>query len=134
MNAPSFRQLSGGMEPPELPSDLQERVLAPARAALSREAARDWWYVLYAHRGLRVAWAVTIAVLVFGHLAVSVLRHPAVSRPSQLTAQVGEVTRDSTRDLPELRLGVRAAGWDRDEAALAWNEKVNNEVKEKKEN
>lgn len=68
-NAPD--ELFAGLVPPTPPKELKEGVVAAAQSVWQGERRTDVWARLWFHRGLRAAWAGTVAVLLFGHLLVS---------------------------------------------------------------
>jgi len=65
---PVVDRLMEGLEPPQPPPELRSRTLAAARARLAGEAAPDIWSRIWRHRGLRLAWASTVVMLLAGHV------------------------------------------------------------------
>lgn len=63
-------RLMEGLEPPQPPPELRSKALAAARARMSAESTPDIWSRIWNHRGLRLAWAATIVLLVVGHAMV----------------------------------------------------------------
>jgi hypothetical protein len=68
---PAVERLFEGLDPAPPPSELRSKALQAARARAAAEPDEDLWSRLWNHRGLRLAWAATILVLLAGHLAVS---------------------------------------------------------------
>jgi hypothetical protein len=58
------------LEPPSPPTDLRSKALAAARARMSAEPIPDIWSRVWNHRGLRLAWAAAVVLLVGGHAMV----------------------------------------------------------------
>jgi hypothetical protein len=81
-------KLLSGLVPPELPHELQERVLRGARRALAHEAGRDVWTRIWESRPLRVAWALSVVVLAVCHFGITELRSGPASAARQ-AAQSG---------------------------------------------
>ncbi len=99
------RQLFPGLDSPDVPEDLQEQVLLRARAALRAPMPRaDFWGRLRMNHGLRLAWAVSAAVLCAANLALSGWMTPPLDprAPSALIAPDPEIA--AIVDLPPLRL------------------------------
>lgn len=65
---PIVERLMEGLEPPQPPPELRSKALAAARGKLTGEAAPDVWSRIWIHRGLRLAWAATVVVLLAGHV------------------------------------------------------------------
>jgi hypothetical protein len=65
---PVVDTLFDGLEPPPPPPHLRARVLAAAKAETS--GASDVWTRIWQHRGMRLAWAAAVMVLLAGHLFV----------------------------------------------------------------
>jgi hypothetical protein len=64
-------RLMESLEPPQPPPDLRSKALAAARARMSAEPNPDIWSRIWNHRGLRLAWAATVVLLVAGHVMVA---------------------------------------------------------------
>jgi hypothetical protein len=79
------------LQPPEPPRDLREKVLRGAREALAREAARDAWTRIWESRPLRVAWGLSVVVLVICNVGIGELRSPrrAAEGPAARSARDG---------------------------------------------
>jgi len=60
-----------GLEPPPPPADLRARTQAAAREAMARPSAPDVWSRIWHHRGLRLAWAAAVVLLLAGHVLVN---------------------------------------------------------------
>lgn len=88
-------RLLAGLSPAEPPRGLQEQVLRGARQALAREAGRDVWTRLWESRPLRVAWAVSIVVLVACHVGLTELR----SGRTPIAAQTARAARGGNGEL-----------------------------------
>ncbi|MCG6947751.1 MAG: hypothetical protein LJE93_02395 [Acidobacteria bacterium] len=63
---PTINRLFEGLETPEPPPHLRARVLAAARDTAT--GTPDVWSRIWHHRGLRLAWAATVVLLLAGHL------------------------------------------------------------------
>jgi len=101
------RRLFRGLDSPELPEDLQRQVLWRAHAALRAPIPRpDLWGRMRTNRGLRLAWAVSAAVLCAANLALSgwMTPRPEPRAPSARTAPDPEI--GAIVDLPPLRLAA----------------------------
>ena len=70
-NDPDVDRLFDGLEPAPPPAELRSKALIAARARSALQSRADVWSVLWNHRGLRLAWAATILVLLAGHIVVS---------------------------------------------------------------
>jgi len=105
----SVERLLAGLGPPEPPRGLHEKTLRGAREALAREAGRDLWTRIWESRPLRVAWAVSAAVLVVCHIGITELRSgrtPAVGQAARAAREAnGEVA--AIGRLPRLDAGAR---------------------------
>ena len=60
-------RLMNGFEPPQPPPDLRSKVLAAAHARMAAESTPDIWSRVWHHRGIRLAWAAAVVLLVAGH-------------------------------------------------------------------
>ena len=69
---PKNESLFDGLQPAEVPSDLRTRVVPAARARMSDEVVPDLWSRIWNHRGMRLAWASTVVLLLAGHVLVGV--------------------------------------------------------------
>jgi len=67
---PAVDRLMQGLEPPAPPPDIRSRVLAAAHARMSVESIPDIWSRVWNHRGIRLAWAAAVVLLVVGHAMV----------------------------------------------------------------
>lgn len=65
---PVADRLFGGLEPPEPPRMLRGVVLTRARKHLQMGTHPDVWSRLWNHRGLRLAWAAAVVLLLTGHI------------------------------------------------------------------
>ncbi len=65
---PMIEKLFEGLEPPPPPPQLRSRVLAAARER--KAETPDLWSRIWKHRGLRLAWAAAVVLLLAGHLLV----------------------------------------------------------------
>lgn len=65
---PTINRLFEGLEMPKPPPHLRARVLAAARDAATETP--DVWSRIWHHRGLRLAWAAAVVLLLAGHLLV----------------------------------------------------------------
>jgi hypothetical protein len=73
-NSRSVEKLLAVLHPPEPPPGLQEKTLRGAREGLAREAGRDAWTRIWESRPLRVAWGLSVVVLVICNLGIGELR------------------------------------------------------------
>ena len=60
-------RMMDGLEPPQPPPDLRSKTLAAARARMAAGSNPDIWSRIWNHRGLRLAWAAAVVLLVAGH-------------------------------------------------------------------
>ena len=65
---PIIDRLMEGLVPPKPPPELRSKTLSAARMQLAGEAAPDMWSRIWNHRGLRLAWAASVVVLLAGHI------------------------------------------------------------------
>jgi hypothetical protein len=92
MNRPQIPGRLGGLQPVRAPADLRQRAIAAARAALRRQPERtDPWSRIRCSRGLRWAWATAVAVLVVGHLVLSISPRNSGGAPPFDRQRVAEV-------------------------------------------
>jgi hypothetical protein len=70
-NDPVVERLFDGLEPAPPPAELRSRALNAARARSALQPDADLWSRLWNHRGLRLAWAAAVVVLLAGHIVVS---------------------------------------------------------------
>jgi len=61
-------RLMEGLEPPPPPPELRAKTLTAARERLTGEPVMDPWSRIWDHRGLRLAWAATVVLLLGGHV------------------------------------------------------------------
>lgn len=71
-----------GLMPPAPPEELKNTVLGAAHTAWENEPEEELWTRLWYHRGLRLAWAGAVMLLVVGHFFVA----SGNSRPEVLIA------------------------------------------------
>ena len=64
-------RLFAGLGPPPPPADVRARALSAARQKMAETPAPDLWSRIWNNRGIRLAWAVTVVLLVAGHVLVS---------------------------------------------------------------
>jgi hypothetical protein len=65
-----FGRLIEGLEPPRAPTGLRTRVLEAARDHMETKSP-DPWSRIWSHRGIRLAWAATVVLLLAGHAIVA---------------------------------------------------------------
>jgi hypothetical protein len=65
---PIVERLMEGLEPPQPPPELRSKAIAAARRQIEAAEARDVWSKIWSHRGLRLAWAASVVVLLAGHI------------------------------------------------------------------
>ncbi len=85
---PDLGALLEGLDAPEPPTTLRASVLSAAGQALD-EGASDPWARLWHRRGLRLAWSVTVALLLVGHVLLPVLLPASPAQPSETETWVG---------------------------------------------
>ena len=66
-----LERLLPGLEPPPPPGALRVRAVAAARERMAAAPAPDLWWKMWNNRGLRLAWAATVVLLLAGHVLVS---------------------------------------------------------------
>ena len=67
---PVVDRLMEGLEPLQPPPDLRSTVLDAARARIVAEPVADVWSMIWNNRGIRLAWAAAVVLLVAGHAMV----------------------------------------------------------------
>ena len=92
-------RLIEGLEPPRAPTGLRPRVLAAARDHMET-TSRDPWSRIWRHRGIRLAWAATVVLLLAGHAivaprkgAVSSRVKPALAAEARVDEQLVDILR-----------------------------------------
>lgn len=105
----SVERLLATLQPPEPPRGLQEKALRGAREALAREAGRDIWTRIWESRPLRLAWAVSVVVLVICHAGITGVRSARTPAVGQTTgaAREGNGELAAIGRLPRLNEGAR---------------------------
>lgn len=71
--------LMKGLEPANPPVTLRSKVLAAAHDHLESNSP-DPWSRIWRHRGIRLAWAATVVLLLAGHAVVGPLKGAAFTR------------------------------------------------------
>jgi hypothetical protein len=66
-----LERLLAGLEPPPPPAGLRVRAVAAARERMAAAPDPDLWLRIWNHRGLRLAWAAAVVLLLAGHVLVS---------------------------------------------------------------
>lgn len=77
---PIVERMIEGLEPPQPPPGLRAKALAAARGRIAAGAAPDVWSRIWSHRGLRIAWAASVVLLLAGHVLVTL--SPVGPRPT----------------------------------------------------
>lgn len=101
------------LKPPDPPLELRDRVMQSAREAFVRARPPDVWTRACESRPLRVAWGLSVALLVIGHVAVSAWpsarfpraasrRVPVEAGRDRELAAIGELPRNDERARPIL--------------------------------
>ena len=65
---PSVEGLMKGLVPPQPPPELRAKTLAAAHRRMEAESAPDRWSRIWNHRGIRLAWAASVMLLLAGHV------------------------------------------------------------------
>lgn len=106
--------LSPSLRPPAPPAELRSRTLEAARAAVNTSGP-DVWTRIWESAAARLAWAVSVAALVMGHLALGGGAAGAQVSPAlplnAVTASGGELT--ELAELPRLAVdlpGIEVVG------------------------
>jgi len=63
--------LFDGLEPIQMPSDLRSRVVPAARARMADGVVPDLWSRIWNHRGIRLAWASAVILLLAGNVFIA---------------------------------------------------------------
>lgn len=109
---------SDALRPPGPPPELRARTLAAARRAMTQRSSRpDFWVRIWSSRPLRLAWAVTLAGLVLGHVLVGIAdrKRPIGSPPATAAASAESELADVvelgrfTVDLPGFEIRITAS-------------------------
>ena len=77
---PIVERLVEGLEPPQPPPELRAKTLAAARSRMDAETAPDLWSKIWNHRGIRLAWAASVVVLLTGHVLATLSPTGSVTR------------------------------------------------------
>jgi hypothetical protein len=93
--------MSGKMIPPSPPPELKGRAVAAARAAMNRAEEPDVWMRIWGSRLARLAWAASVAGLLFGHVVVEDHFSSRLSNPV-VPIQVGQEVQDDLAALIRL--------------------------------
>ncbi len=94
-----LERLLPGLEPPPPPAGLRVRAVAAARERMAAAPAPDLWSRIWNNRGLRLAWAGAVALLLAGHVLVGrglgseFLPDPPVMADTQRDEQFIEILR-----------------------------------------
>lgn len=68
---PMVERLFEDFEPPQPPPGLRSKALDAARDRFAAEQSPDMWSRLWNHRGLRLAWAASVVLLLAAHVMTS---------------------------------------------------------------
>ena len=103
--------LAGVYAPPKPSQGVKERTLAAAKASMGRAETPDIWTRIWGNGAARVAWAVSLGCLLFGHLAMNdhVNGKPAVS--AMPLSAVVDVDEELTEIVALPRLTARLPGF-----------------------
>jgi hypothetical protein len=63
-------RLLDGLQPPQPPPELRLKAIAAARQRMGSETAPDRWSRVWSNRGLRLAWAASVVLLLAGHVLI----------------------------------------------------------------
>ena len=92
-------RLIEGLEPPRVPTDLRTRVLTAARDHTGKTSS-DRWSRIWSHRGIRLAWAATVVLLLAGHAIVAPRKgavftrvNPALAAETRVDEQFADILR-----------------------------------------
>ncbi len=94
-----LERLLPGLEPPPPPAGLRVRAVAAARECMAATPAPDLWARIWNNRGLRLAWAAAVALLLAAHVLLSrdpgtaFTSNPPVMAESQRDEQFIEILR-----------------------------------------
>ncbi len=117
MNQP-IDPISEGLAPPIPPVELRARALQVARTAMTENRRDDFWSRLWSSRPIRLAWASSVAVLIFGHVVIGIGTPPGTThtiRPVMATAAM----HDELAEIIDVRrLTIELPGW---EVEDSWN-------------
>ncbi len=91
--------LMKGLEPARPPVALRSRVLAAARDHMETKSP-DRWSRIWRHRGIRLAWAATVVLLLAGHAIIAPLKgavftrvNPALVAETRVDEQFADILR-----------------------------------------
>ena len=111
MNQP-VDPLSDGLAPPAPPFELRHRALREAREAMTERGGDDVWSRLWGSRPIRLAWASSVAVLLFGHIVIGAGASPGPAntvRPMMAAA----VAYDELAEIIHMgRVTIELPGWE----------------------
>jgi hypothetical protein len=69
MNQP-LDHMNEGLAPPVPPPELKVRTLQATRAVMTANGGDDIWLRLWRSQPIRLAWALSVAALLFGHIVI----------------------------------------------------------------
>jgi len=110
--------LPGDFVPPSPPPELRRRTLAAARLAMEQAEQSDLWTRIWRSRTAHLAWAASVAALLFGHIVIGV---GAASGPAETLRPVmaAAATRDELAEVIDVeRVTVELPGW---EIRVSWD-------------
>jgi hypothetical protein len=76
----TVKRLLEGLRPTQPPPELRSHVLAAARDRIDTVSRPDVWSRIWNHRGIRLAWAATVALFLIAHFLVEPRSGTAVTR------------------------------------------------------
>ncbi len=101
---PVLERLFEGVEPPPTPTDLRSRVLGAARDAVTTEEPVDLWRTIWGQRGVRLAWAASVAFLLAGHFVVSFAGEGFGPRPDVAREAENQIAEPAVEFLRPIRI------------------------------
>ena len=92
-----LERLLPGLEPPPPSASLRVRAVAAARERMAAAPAPDLWWRIWNNRGIRLAWAAAVVLLMAGHVLVN----PDLGAVFSLNPQVlaGNVLDEQLQDI-----------------------------------
>lgn len=116
----SLPPLFNGLETPEPPAELRDRVLAGSMAALAAEPVADLWTRIWHNRPLRLAWAMVVVALVAAHVVMI----PTAGSHAAPTVTIAALADPADEELAEIahlpRLRLDARSWAALNAAITY--------------
>ena len=104
--------LTGAFTPPEPSPGLRERSLTAARESMGQAKAPDIWTRILGNRAARLAWAVSVGCLLFGHVVLNQAERVGSATPAMPLAVVAGTDDELTEVAALPRLTAHLPGFE----------------------